>query len=64
MINLYWQDFKKPSKIEAHTGMNEGLEGELSIQEALQMKIKATIEQNNKSYLLVTAKIFTNHFDS
>ena len=39
------------TKIESHTGMAEKLVQDLAIEEALQTKIKETLEHNNQSYV-------------
>ena len=53
MMNIPWQGFGKTTftKIEAYADMVERLVRDLSIEEALQDKIKDTIENNNKSYV-------------
>ena len=52
MLNLPWKGFEKKTftKIEAHAGMAERLVRDLAIEEALQEKIKDTLEHNNQSY--------------
>ena len=52
MLNIHWQELNTIlTRIEAHTGMAERLVRDLLIEEALQIKIKDTIQQNNQSYL-------------
>ena len=52
MLNLPWQGFGFFfTKNEAYTGMVERLVRYLEIQEALQTKIKETLEHNNHSYI-------------
>ena len=52
VLNPPWQGFEKKNftKIEAHAGMAKRLVRDLAIEEALQEKIKDTLEQNNQSY--------------
>ena len=50
MLNLPWHGFgKKITKIEVYAGMAEQLVRYLEIEEALQTKIKETLEQKNQS---------------
>ena len=52
MLNLPYQGYEKKTstKIEAHAGMAKRLVRHLAIEEALQDKIKDTLEHNNQSY--------------
>ena len=45
------------TKIEAYAGMSEPLVRDLTIEEALQEKIKNTLEHNNQSYVEWCAQI-------
>ena len=53
MLNLPWQGFgnKTFTKIEAYAGMAERLVRDLAIEEALQDKIKDTLEHKNQSHV-------------
>ena len=52
VLNLPWQVFEKNTftKIGAYAGMSKRLVRDLVIEEALQEKIKDTLEHNNQSY--------------
>ena len=46
-----WKGFEEMKKIEVHVGISERLVGDFAIEEALQIEIKATIANNNQSYM-------------
>ena len=52
-MNLHWQGFEKKSFtiIETYAPVSKPLMRDLTIEEALQKKIKDTIQHNNKSYV-------------
>ena len=52
MLDTPWKGLGKGAltKIEAYTGMAKRLVRDLAMEEALQNKIKDTLEHNNKSY--------------
>ena len=55
MLNIPWQDLKPPKKIEAHAGTDEQLVRGSTVEEDLQVEIKAKPAHNNKSCVKLCA---------